>query len=128
FGSILHEMITGRRAFTGENRMSTLSAILREEPKRPSQVSGTVPREVERVVLRCLRKDPARRFQHMDDLKVALEELKEESDSGGLSAGHSGPQAAHVARVCRCWRCCRAGHGRTVVPSALGIHRSQPSE
>ena len=40
------------------------------------------PRELARIVTRCLRKDPARRFQNMD-LKVALEELKEESDTGG---------------------------------------------
>jgi Tol biopolymer transport system component/tRNA A-37 threonylcarbamoyl transferase component Bud32 len=86
FGSLLYEMITGRRAFSGETKMSTLSAILREEPKPPSQVCQGVPREVERVISRCLRKDPARRFQHMDDLKVALEELKEESDSGAFSA------------------------------------------
>jgi len=97
FGSILHEMITGQRAFSGETRMSTLSAILREEPKRPSQVSGAVPREVERVVSRCLRKDPARRFQHMDDLKVALEELKEESDSGGFSAAAPVPRKRRAA-------------------------------
>jgi Tol biopolymer transport system component/tRNA A-37 threonylcarbamoyl transferase component Bud32 len=84
FGSLLYEMITGRRAFSGETKMSTLSAILREEPKLPSQVCAGLPREVERVISRCLRKDPARRFQDMDDLKVALEELKEESDSGAF--------------------------------------------
>jgi hypothetical protein len=47
-------------------------------------VEGLV-REVERTVRRCLRKDPTRRFQHMDDLKAALEELKEESSSGELA-------------------------------------------
>jgi Tol biopolymer transport system component len=43
-----------------------------------------MPPELERVVSRCLRKDRERRFQHMDDLKIALEELKDESDSGRL--------------------------------------------
>jgi len=41
---------------------------------------------MERLVARCLRKDPARRLQHMDDVKNLLEELKEESDSGKLAA------------------------------------------
>ncbi len=50
-----------------------------------------------RVIVRCLRKDPARRFQHMDDLKVALEELKEESDSGKLSASSVGVAVASAA-------------------------------
>jgi len=86
FGSVLYEMSTGRRAFQGETTLSTLSAILREEPKPASETAAAVPRELERIIQRCLRKDPARRFQHMADVKVALEELKEESDSGQLSA------------------------------------------
>jgi len=85
FGSVLYEMLTGQRAFQGETKASTIAAILREEPKPISDVVQGLPREVERVVKRCLRKDPAHRFQHMDDLKVALEELKEESDSGELA-------------------------------------------
>jgi len=85
FGSVLYEMLTGQRAFQGETKVSTIAAILREEPKPLSQVVEGLPREVERLVRRCLRKDPAHRFQHMDDLKVALEELKEESDSGELA-------------------------------------------
>jgi len=85
FGSVLYEMLTGQRAFQGETKVSTIAAILREEPKPLSQVVEGLPREVERIVKRCLRKDPAHRFQHMDDLKVALDELKEESDSGELA-------------------------------------------
>jgi serine/threonine protein kinase len=85
FGSVLYEMLTGQRAFQGETKASTIAAILREEPKPLSHVVEGLPREVERLVRRCLRKDPAHRFQHMDDLKVALEELKEESSSGELA-------------------------------------------
>jgi Tol biopolymer transport system component/predicted Ser/Thr protein kinase len=85
FGSVLYEMLTGQRAFQGETKVSTIAAILREEPKPLSQVVEGLPREVERIVKRCLRKDPAHRVQHMDDLKLALEELKEESDSGELA-------------------------------------------
>jgi serine/threonine protein kinase len=85
FGSVVYEMLAGERAFQGRTKASTIAAILREEPKLLSQMIEGLPREVERVVKRCLRKDPAHRFQHMDDLKVALEELKEESDSGELA-------------------------------------------
>lgn len=59
-----------------------MAAIPREEPRPPRQVVNGLPREVGRIVRRCLQKEPARRFQHMGDLKVALEELKEESSSG----------------------------------------------
>ena len=84
FGAVLYEMVTGRKAFQGDTRLSTLSAILRDEPKSASQIVRDVPKELERVLARCLRKDAGRRFQHMADVKVALEELKEESESARL--------------------------------------------
>ena len=86
FGSVLYEMITGRRAFHGETKLSTLSAILQGEPKPVSELGPTVPRDLEKIIRRCLRKDPERRFQSMKDVRIALEELKEESDSGHLGA------------------------------------------
>ncbi|MGA2149918.1 MAG: protein kinase [Bryobacteraceae bacterium] len=86
FGAMLFEMATGQRPFTGDSKAAVLSSILREEPKPAATVRGDLPAELSRIIMRCLRKDPARRFQHMADLKVALEELKEESDSGALGA------------------------------------------
>ncbi len=81
FGLVLYEMLTGQRGFLGDTKVSTIAAILRDEPRPVTQVVRDLPLEVERIVRRCLRKDPAHRFQHMDDLKVAIEELQEESDS-----------------------------------------------
>src|SRR5271163_4681553 len=95
FGAVMYEMVTGRRAFSGGSQASTIAAILREDPKPAREAVPGVPPELDRIIGRCMRKDPARRFQHMDDLKVALEELKEESDSGKLSASTVG--AAVVA-------------------------------
>jgi len=96
-GSVLYEMVTGRKAFHGETKLSTLTAILREEPKGLGELVEGLPKEVEKFIVRCLRKDPGRRFQHMEDLKVELEELKEESDSGKLVA-------AVVTQRSRRWR------------------------
>jgi len=67
FGAVLYEMATGIRAFQGDSKLSTLSAVLRENPKPPSQVVSEIPRELDRIVSRCLRKDPARRFQATPD-------------------------------------------------------------
>jgi eukaryotic-like serine/threonine-protein kinase len=86
FGAVLYEMVTGQRAFQGDSKMSTLAAILKEEPKAVSQMAAGIPHELERIIYRCLRKERERRLQHMDDLKVALQEVKEESDSGTLAA------------------------------------------
>ena len=78
FGAVLYEMLTGQRAFRGETRMATITSVLRDEPKPPSHFRAGVPPELERIIARCLRKDPARRFQHMEDLRVALEEVRDE--------------------------------------------------
>jgi eukaryotic-like serine/threonine-protein kinase len=85
FGAVLYELVTGRQAFQGNTTISTLSAILRDEPTPVTEVRQETPAELARVIRRCLRKEPARRFQTMADLKVALEELKEESDAGVLT-------------------------------------------
>jgi eukaryotic-like serine/threonine-protein kinase len=82
FGTTLYEMVTGRRPFQGDTKMSTLAAIIHHEPPPPSEFAGALPPELEKIIARCLRKDPERRAQHMDDVKLAIEELKEESESG----------------------------------------------
>jgi hypothetical protein len=79
FGAVLYEIVTGQKAFQGDSKMSTLAAIIHKDPK---PVSATIPRDLEKVISWCLRKDIQRRFQHMDDVKIAMEELKKESDSG----------------------------------------------
>jgi Tol biopolymer transport system component/tRNA A-37 threonylcarbamoyl transferase component Bud32 len=80
FGSVLYEMLTGRRPFQRDTKLATLTAILREKAPSVSEIIQGTPPELERIIARCLRKDPVRRFQHMVDLKIALEELKEESE------------------------------------------------
>jgi serine/threonine protein kinase len=97
FGAVLYEMVAGQRAFQGDSKMSTLSAVLHKEP---APLPGETPRELGRIVTRCLRKDPERRFQHMADVKVALEELKEESDSGKLVSSRA---VAWPAKRSRLW-------------------------
>ena len=93
FGSLLYEMVTGRRAFQGDSKLSTLSAVLRDEPKPLSGSARNDPRDLQKIIMRCLRKDPARRFQTMADLKVALQEVREESESGHLMEALPAPPA-----------------------------------
>ena len=87
FGVVLYEMVTGRRAFGGATRMATLAEVLTKEPDPPSRVVSGLPADLEKVILRCLRKSPDRRWQSMADLKVALEDLRDESDSRLLTQG-----------------------------------------
>ncbi len=84
FGSVLYEMLTGQKAFHRDSRIATLASILHEEPKPAIEINETLPPEVEQLLARCLRKDPQRRWQSMSDLKVVLQDLKEDSESGKL--------------------------------------------
>jgi Tol biopolymer transport system component/serine/threonine protein kinase len=98
FGAVLYEMATGRRAFRGDTQMSVVASVIREDPTPPSAVRADLPPELARIVQRCLRKELSRRAQSMADLKVALEELKEESDSGLLTA-RPAPASAKPRRL-----------------------------
>ncbi len=110
FGAVFYEMVTGQRAFHGGSTMSTLTAILRDEPQPAGQLAEGVPRELERVIARCLRKDLQRRYQAMADLKVELEDLKEESQSGQWTAAVSAaPVAARKTRAAWVWGVALAG-------------------
>jgi len=91
FGSLLYEMLTGRRAFRRDNPAMTLGAILHMEPQ---PLEPAIPRSLAKVVMQCLRKDPARRYQDMGDVKIALEDLLEEPESTALE----GAAAAETKR------------------------------
>src|SRR5689334_20682351 len=85
FGAVLYEMATGKRPFTGDSKLSTLASILRQEAPPVISSSEPVPRELGRIIARCLKKTAQRRWQSMADIKVALDELQEEIASGQLS-------------------------------------------
>src|SRR4029077_7460674 len=69
FGAVLYEMLSGARAFTGQSAAHVLSAVLRDDPAPLLQA----PSALEAMVRRCLSKNPADRFQTMQDVKASLE-------------------------------------------------------
>jgi serine/threonine protein kinase/Tol biopolymer transport system component len=82
FGVLLYEMLTGHHPFRRDTTQGTLSAIREEEPEPPTKLSPSLPPEAERAVLRCLRKDPSRRWQSLSDLGAVLRDLREDTVSG----------------------------------------------
>src|SRR5579859_854712 len=81
FGAILYEMLTAKRAFQKPTSPETMSAILNEDPPGISQLAPSVPLALQRIVHRCLERNPEQRFQSASDLGFALEALLE---SGNL--------------------------------------------
>src|SRR6266850_7757167 len=82
FGSVLYEMVTGRRAFDGGSGISTLSAVLRDEVKPIPDLAPDVPMLFEQIIAMCLRKDPNARWQTMKEIQNALDGLKRQLDPG----------------------------------------------
>jgi serine/threonine protein kinase len=82
FGAILYEMLAGKRAFQKPTSADTMSAILNEDPPEISQATASIPLALQRLVHRCLEKNPEQRFQSASDLAFALDAL---SDSAGLA-------------------------------------------
>ena len=102
-GLILHEMISGRRAFQRETMAETMSAILKEEPEELIQSNPNVSPALERIVRRCLEKKPDRRFQSTSDLGFALESLAAPTSSSGSSLTTMATAVAAPASVSR-WK------------------------
>ncbi len=73
FGAVLYEMLTGRRAFDGEDVSDTLANILKGEPDWSALPPGTPP-AIERVLRRCLTKDPRLRTHDVADVRIELDE------------------------------------------------------
>ncbi len=76
-GIILYEMVTGSLPFTGRSRMETLSAILMARPVPATRINRKVPAALQRIIDRCLEKDPDRRYSTAEDLSRDLERLGE---------------------------------------------------
>ncbi len=108
-GVVLHEMVTGKAAFAGASRFEILAAVLHAEPApATSLVSGTPP-QLEWIISRCVRKDPNRRFQSMQEVKIALEDLRDGrlpnwSASGTIPALTPLPMPAQATPARRPWR------------------------
>jgi Tol biopolymer transport system component len=103
FGAVLYEMVTGQRAFQGNSKMSVLTSILRDDPQPLGEKVTNVPRQLETIVNRCLRKDPARRYQSFAEARLALLELQEESESGKLRSPRSQRPSGERSGVVRRW-------------------------
>jgi serine/threonine protein kinase len=86
FGSVLYEMLTGKRAFEGRSGISTLSSILRDDVRPMTETAPAVPPLLEQIVLRCLPKEPSARWQSMKEIEVALVTLQRQLDPEGRFA------------------------------------------
>src|SRR6202050_3004035 len=94
FGAILYEMMTGQRAFHGDSAVETMSAILKEDPPEISASDPNASSSMDKLVRRCLEKNPEERFQSARDLGFALEAVSGSSKTSVLSGALASPDDA----------------------------------
>ncbi len=108
FGVILYEMLAGKRAFQKPTSADTMSAILNEDPPAISQGTTDISPALQRVVHRCLEKNPEQRFQSASDLAFALEALL---DSGAPAQSATAAKAATGA----------GKHWKAILPATVAV-------
>ena len=71
-GLLLYEMITGAAAFDGDTPVAVAIKQIREYPKRPREIVPHISRAIDAVIMKCLQKDPTKRYQSVTDFEIAL--------------------------------------------------------
>ncbi|MCM2316349.1 MAG: protein kinase [Thermoanaerobaculia bacterium] len=96
-GVVLYEMATGRRAFTGATSISVITSILRDTPEPITRVAPDSPAPLERIIDRCLEKDPLKRYADASEVRDALGTLRNELSSESLPARRSRASRVRLA-------------------------------
>ncbi len=86
FGAVLYEMITGERAFFGTSKASLIGSIMKEQPRSITELQPTSPPAMDRLIKKCLQKDPDKRWQSAADLKDELDWIASAGSQAGIPA------------------------------------------
>ncbi len=87
FGTVLYEMATGKKPFTGNNSLVTLDAVLHSKPVPPKDLNPKIPIELEGIIGKAMEKDRTRRYQSATEMRSDLSQLKRETESGTVKSG-----------------------------------------
>lgn len=123
FGATLYEMVTGKRAFTGDSKASLIGSIMQGKPSAISELQPTFPPALDRLIMKCLQKDQENRWQTAKDLQDELAWIA----SAGSQAGIPKPVASHRRiRMRMGWLLAALTTAVSVVMAATMFFSSEP--
>ena len=128
FGAILYELLSGHRAFTGDSAVETMNAILKEDPPELTRANAALPPALDRIVRRCLEKNPEERFQSARDVAFALEAVSTtRSDASMTGVQDEGASRSKARRAIAITVAVTALAAASALSFAIGARRSAPS-
>jgi Tol biopolymer transport system component len=99
FGAVVYEMITGKRAFEGQNQASVIASVLKVDPPTIAVLQPTAPPALDHLVRGCLAKDPADRWQTAHDVLKQLEWIA----ASPINTAPASASVPKVRRISRLW-------------------------
>jgi serine/threonine protein kinase/Tol biopolymer transport system component len=122
FGAVLYEMLSGHRAFRRETTAETMTAVLKEDPPELADPGHVVSPALDRIVRRCLEKNPEQRFQSAKDLSFALSALSGSDTGAARIAGAPSRIPAYL------WGSVLVAAALATAVTWFGAHRSEPKK
>jgi non-specific serine/threonine protein kinase len=89
-GVVLYEMVTGQHPFQGDYDQAVIYSILNDQPEPPTCLRTGIPMELERIINKCLEKEPEVRYQHIGDLKTDLKNLNRQLETSEIVSASAG--------------------------------------
>ena len=102
-GVVMYEAITETRPFKGDNYASIVSELLTKEPENVGELKAEIPTMLVRLIMKCLRKEPRRRYQSMSEVRVILKEINSAVESGA-SLSTPSQKATYKSNGSSLWR------------------------
>jgi serine/threonine protein kinase len=99
FGTVLYEMATGKKPFSGNNSLVTLDAVLHSKPIPPRDLNPKVPIELEGIIGKAMEKDRNHRYQSAAEMRSDLALLKRETESGTIKSGSATTKLRAASRT-----------------------------
>ena len=124
FGCVLYEMLSGRKAFEGKSHASLIGAIMHAEPPPLQTAAPLAPAALDRLVRKCLAKDPDARWQSARDL---VDELKWIADGGGRAASSAAALPPPARPAWLPWTIAGIATLAALAFAAIGLSRSAPT-